>query len=189
MSFSTEHNNGVVIEVITTVNIFVFVTNRPVLHCTNHNVAKYTDLICSSVLCCIDYAFIMLAKPSPYILKPGVIGVETLQIIYWTKKQVQNVCILCRSNTNKNTNTHTHKGASSYQTCVHFAAAARVFLKVNCCTIPALTTIGHQRGRVRKSFIRSDIQHSASQCLTISTCSSIVGHVIEEAGLPCAEQN
>ena len=114
MSFSTEHNNGVVIEVITTVNIFVFVTNRPVLHCTNHNVAKYTDLICSSVLCCIDYAFIMLAKPSPYILKPGVIGVETLQIIYWTKKQVQNVCILCRSNTNKNTNTHTHKGASSY---------------------------------------------------------------------------
>ena len=91
-----------------------FVTNRPVQHCTNHNVAKYTDLICSSVLCCIDYALIILAKPSPYILKPGVIGVETLQIIYWTKKQVQNVCILCRSNTNKNTNTHTHKGASSY---------------------------------------------------------------------------
>ena len=54
-------------------------------------------------------ALIILAKPSPYILKPGVIGVETLQIIYWTKKQVQNVCILCRSNTNKNTNTHTHK--------------------------------------------------------------------------------
>ena len=98
----------------TTVHIFVFVTNRPVQHCTNHNVAKYTDLICSSVLCCIDYALIILAKPSPYILKPGVIGVETLQIIYWTKKQVQNVCILCRSNTNKNTNTHTHKGASSY---------------------------------------------------------------------------
>ena len=67
MSFSTEHNNGVVIEVITTVNIFVFVTNRPVLHCTNHNVAKYTDLICSSVLCCIDY----ISKARPIHSKTG----------------------------------------------------------------------------------------------------------------------
>ena len=133
-------------------------------------------------------ALIILAKPGPYILKPGVIGVETLQIIYWTKKQVQNVCILCRSNTNKNTNTHTQRCKLVLDVRALRGCCSSV-LKVNCCTIRALTTIGHQRGRVRKSFIRSDIQHSASQCLTISTCSSIVGHVIEEAGLPCAEQN